>query len=200
MADRGARLVLASASAARQRLLAGAGLSFDVVPAHIDERAIAARLSGLNVPECAKGLAEAKALAVSALVPESLVIGADQMLELDGEVLSKAPDVVSAKRVLECLRDRTHQLHSGVALARDGQAVWSVVQSATLHVRGFSDTWLTSYIERTGTALTKSVGGYEFEGLGVQLFECIEGDYFTILGLPLLPLLAELRRLDAITS
>lgn len=195
MVDRKVKFVLASASGIRQRLLRDAGLSFDVVPAGIDERAVAAKLAALPVPERAKGLAEAKAIFVSNSQPGAIIIGADQMLELDGEVLSKARDADAARRVLQRLRGRTHHLHSGVAVAKDGKAVWSLVQSATLSVRAFSETWLDAYVADAGDALTKSVGAYQLEGPGVQLFERIDGDYFTILGLPLLPLFAGLRRL-----
>ena len=191
-------LVLASASGIRQQLLTGAGLQFVVDAADVDEPAIANTLAARQVPERARGLAEAKALHVSARHPGAMVIGADQMLELGGEVLSKAPDAEAARKVLQRLRGRAHHLYSGVALAKNSKIVWSLVQSATLHARAFSGHWLDTYCASAGEALTQSVGAYQLEGVGVQLFERIEGDYFTILGLPLLPLLAELRRLGLI--
>ena len=193
-----APVILASGSAIRKQLLSGAGLRFAVDAADIDERAVAMSLAEQPVAERARGLAAAKALSVASRRPGALVIGADQMLELDGEVLSKAPTASAAREVLKRLRGRAHHLHSGVAIAKNGEIVWSLAQSATLHVRAFSDRWLDDYCATAGEALTKSVGAYQLEGIGVQLFERIEGDYFTILGLPLLPLLAELRRLGLI--
>ena len=198
MAELRPRLVLASASGIRRQLLTGAGLSFDVDPADIDERALAAKLAALSVPKRAKSLAEAKALAVAARHQGAIAIGADQMLEIDGDGLSKARDETAARAVLIRLRGRAHHLHSGVALAKDGKVDWSFVQSACLHVRAFTEGWLDAYMSIAGEAATKSVGAYQLEGLGVQLFERIEGDYFTVLGLPLLPLLTELRRLGCI--
>ena len=192
-----ARLVLASGSRIRRQLLANAGLAFTLDPADIDEDATVARLrarsSAVALPGLAQGLAEAKALHVGARHAGALVIGADQMLELDGEILSKAADAAAGRAVLMRLRGRAHHLHSGVALASDGNVLWSHVQSATLHMRRFSEAWLDAYLAASGDAATASVGAYQLEGPGVQLFERIEGDYFTILGLPLLALLTALR-------
>lgn len=192
------RLFLASGSAIRRQLLAGAGLAFTADPADIDERAADAANAHLPVCERARRLAEAKAAHVSLRHPRALVIGADQMLEIDGEVLTKAPNAEVARQALLRLRGKTHFLHSGIALARDGEVLWSAAPSAALTVRDFTDTWLAGYVAAAGDALTTSVGAYQLEGLGVTLFERIEGDYFTILGLPLLPLLAELRRRGAV--
>ena len=196
--------MLASASSIRSQLLANAGLLFQIDAAGIDEKATLTRLragsSGPAVADLAKALAGEKALHVSARHPGAVVIGADQMLDLDGEIVAKAATVEAARGVLMQLRGRAHKLHSGVALANGGQVIWSAVQTATLQMRPFSDDWLLSYMAENAGALTDSVGAYQLEGPGVQLFECIEGDYFTILGLPLLPLLAALRREGVITS
>jgi len=188
------QLILASASVVRRQLLAGAGVEFDVEPADIDERAAELRLRSASVAARAKSLAEAKAVQVSMRRSRSKVIGADQILELEGVVFSKAANSEEACQILRKLRGRTHRLHSGVALAEDGEVVWSLVQSASLTVRAFSEAWLEAYLAKAGSALTQSVGAYQLEGLGAQLFTHIEGDYFTVLGLPLLPLLDELRR------
>ena len=153
-----------------------------------------AAVSALDRPQQARWLAAAKAQSVSRRHPGAVVIGADQMLELDGEVLHKAQNAAAAREILLRLRGKAHQLHSGWALYEDGQLVRSDVSSATLYVRNFSEVWLDAYIAANSEALTNAVGAYQLEGHGVTMFERIEGDYFTILGLPLLPLLAELRR------
>ena len=192
-------LLLASQSRIRWQLLTNAGLTFDTDAADIDERAVAASIPGPS-REIAKGLAVAKALHVAARHPGALVIGADQMLELDGHNLSKAADAAAGRAALMRLRGRTHHLHSGVALAHGDQVLWSHVDSAAMHVRDFSDGWLDAYLAACPESLTTSVGAYQLEGPGVQLFERIEGDYFTILGLPLLPLLAALREHGVLPS
>jgi septum formation protein len=190
-------LVLASASITRQNLLKAAGLVFRIEPATVDEHAIRAKLS--QYPETrapahvAKELARAKARQVSTGRSDALVIGADQVLALSDEILSKPNDIDEARDALLRLRGRTHHLHTTVALARAGDVLWSHDETATLTMRSFSDTFLADYLARRGLAVCNSPGGYEIEGLGIQLFERIEGDYFGILGLPLLPLLAELR-------
>ncbi len=200
--DQSSRLVLASGSSIRRQLLENAGVAITVDPAVIDERAALQPLieRRLLIPELARSLAEAKAHTVSRRHPGALVIGADQMLELDGEILHKAPDVAAARKVLLRLRGKPHHLHSGFAIVRDGHVIASQVVSASLYVREFSETWFDGYIAANADALTKSVGAYQLEGHGVQLFDRIEGDYFTILGLPLLELLAELRRLQVIET
>lgn len=192
------RLVLASASAIRRQLLDGAGLPCEIEPAAIDERAAMAGMLSSSPPLPPAGvagrLAELKALDVAGRRdPKAWVIGADQTLELDGELLTKAADAEGGRAVLQRMRGRTHWLHSGVALAHERRVVWSTVGSAALSVREFTPAWLETYLQMAGDALTRSVGAYQLEGLGVQLFERIEGDYFTILGLPLLELLAALR-------
>jgi septum formation protein len=187
-------LILASQSAARQSLLAGAGLKFESSPALIDERALEAAGLGKPSEAVARALAEAKALSVSALRPADWVIGADQMLDLAGERLHKPADLAAARAQLWALRGRTHALHSGIALARHGAIVWSTVESARLTMRAFSAGDLDAVLAAEGTALLGAVGSYRLEGPSIGLFERLEGDYFTILGLPLLPLLAALRQ------
>lgn len=187
-------LILASKSAARTALLAGAGLKFETTRAGVDEDAFkTARLAtGEGPREIALGLSALKALAVSQRRP-GLVIGADQTLDLGGRLIDKAETPADARRRLQDLRGRVHHLHSGVAAAENGEVVWSTVETATLGVRDFSDAWLDGYLARQGETVLSSVGCYQLEGEGVQLFDRIEGDYFTILGLPMLPLLAFLR-------
>jgi septum formation protein len=191
------RLVLASASAARGALLRAAGLSFDVVPAAIDEAAVRANIlgntAGATARDIANILAAEKARAVSLLRPEALVIGADQVLVLDGKVFAKPADLAEARDHLTDLRGKTHDLISAVALARHGAVSWQATSTAGMTMRNFSDEFLGSYIERMGDRLLQSVGCYELEGIGVQLFDRINGDYFTILGIPLMPLLQRLR-------
>jgi septum formation protein len=198
------RLVLASGSAARKALLEAAGLTFDVVPAQIDEAAIRTAIleetMGAEASDIASVLAAEKARTVSELNPEALVIGADQVLVLGGKVFSKAETMAEAREHLTMLRGRTHDLVSAVALARNGDVHWQTLAVAGMTVRDFSDEFLGAYLERMGERALASVGCYEFEGTGVQLFERIEGDYFTILGIPLLPLLQRLRDEEMITA
>jgi septum formation protein len=173
----------------RKALLAGAGLAFDVRVADVNERAIEAGMAGDDAPAIARALAEAKAMSVAGRV----VIGADQVLEFAGSRLHKPADMPAARAQLQALRGHTHHLHAGVALAGDGRLVWSDVASAALTMRTFSDAELDAVLAEEGEAALASVGGYRLEGSSIRLFERIEGDYFTILGLPLLPLLAALR-------
>jgi septum formation protein len=190
------QIVLASASRARRELLAAAGLAFTVDPADVDEPAIKKQLAaeGNSDPiEVARVLARAKAENVSARHAGTLVVGADQVLALGDELLTKAKDEGQARATLKKLRGRTHALHAAVTLAKDGKTVWEQAATAKLTVRNFSDAFLDAYLVRAGDLVCQSVGAYQLEGLGVLLFERIEGDYFTILGLPLLPLLTELR-------
>lgn len=188
-------LILASRSKARQALLSGAGLSFETVASALDERAVEAGLEPKTPPaELARRLAAAKATAVSQTRPSDWVIGADQTLAL-GEVLFHKPETMdAARRQLDTLRGRTHRLYSGVALAHGGALAWSDVDSAELTMRDFPAAEADEILRLEGEAILGSVGGYRLEGPSVRLFESIRGDYFTILGLPLLPLLAALRR------
>jgi len=188
-------LILASQSPARIALLSAAGLRFAACPAPIDERALEARElgKGAQAPELARALAEAKALAVAAEHPGATVIGADQVLALGSELLHKPADAAAARVQLDRLQGRTHTLVCGVALARGGVTVWSDVASAALSMRAFSAAERDRILALEGDRVLGAVGAYRLEGPSVQLFERIEGDYFTILGLPLLPLLAALR-------
>jgi septum formation protein len=196
------RLVLASASPFRRRMLEAAGLSFEVVAADVDEAAIKRDLlgSGSAPPAIAEALALAKAQAVAARVPEALVIGADQVLSLGLDLFSKSGNIPEAREQLQRLRGKTHQLHSAAALVTGGKAVWTHVEIASLTMRAFSDAFLTGYLRQVGDRVCHTVGAYEVEGPGVQLFERIDGDTFTIIGLPLLALLAELRTHGAIDA
>lgn len=199
MAEARARsLILASGSVFRRRMLEAAGVLFEVVPADIDERALEQGLRGGRVPAdataIAAALARAKAESVSRLHPNALVIGCDQVLGLEGELLSKAPDPAAARRQLARLRGKSHTLHTAVCLARRGEVVWEHMALPRLTMRAFSDAFLAAYVERMGARVCQTVGAYEIEGEGIQLFERIDGDVFSIVGLPLLPLLAELRR------
>lgn len=190
-------LLLASASPFRRRLLEAAGVPFRVVPANVDEaglkRTIAARGAPIEPAAVAEALAAAKARSASSTFPEGLVVGADQVLALGGELFDKPGDLAAARAQLERLRGKTHRLFSAVALAERGEVVWSTVGQATLTMRDFSEAFLDAYLARAGSGLAGIVGSYEIEGTGIQLFERVEGDHFTIIGLPLIPLLAELR-------
>jgi len=186
-------LILASQSRARQMLLANAGISFDAIPADIDERALQ-KNSGLSAPgEIAGLLAREKACFVSSKNPGRYVVGADQTLALGNRLFSKPAGRTQAADQLRLLAGHTHELHSAVAVARDGKIVFSDVIVARMTMRRLAENEIEAYLDQAGQAVTTSVGAYQLEGLGVHLFERIEGDHFTILGLPLLPLLAFLR-------
>lgn len=197
MNARTAEIVLASGSRARREMLAAAGVHFTVQAADVDEPKIREALFKKDAEIAPKRVAEVLAIAkaedVSGKRSGSLIIGADQVLALDAALLSKAPSIEAAREALLRLRGRTHELHSAVALAENGKVNWTHVATARLTMRDFSDAFLEDYLLRAADRVSLTVGAYELEGLGVQLFERIEGDYFTILGLPLLPLLGELR-------
>lgn len=190
-----APLVLASKSAARRALLAAAALPHEAISVEVDERALEADAAraGAGPATVAARLARAKALAGSAAAPGRLVIGADQTLALGDEAFHKAPDMAAARRQLARLAGTTHSLHSAIVMASDGEVLFEMVQSAHLTMRTLSDAALDAYLDAAGEAVLSSVGGYQLEGLGIHLFERIEGDHSVILGLPLLPLLAFLR-------
>jgi septum formation protein len=186
-------LVLASQSRARQTLLANAGIGFEAVAADIDERAVQ-QASGLSSPgDIAAHLAREKALWVSARKPDRFVVGADQTLALGARLFSKPAGRAEAAAQLRVLAGNSHELHSAVAVARDGKILFSEVSAARMTMRPLSGAEIEAYLDEAGEAVTTSVGAYQLEGLGVHLFERIEGDHFTILGLPLLQLLAFLR-------
>lgn len=190
----GERLILASKSAARRAMLEGAGVPFSVQVADVDEDAVKATHDPADAAGLAVELARVKALAVSRHDPDAWVLGADQTLAFDGGLISKARSMAEARDRLAGMRGRTHELHSGAALARNGQIVWSGVDTVAMRVRSFSDAFLDAYLAAEGEGLLTVVGSYRLEGMGSQLFEAVEGDYFTVLGLPLWPVLAELRR------
>ena len=194
-------VVLASQSQSRAALLSAAGVVFTKISSGVDETRIKDRMltNGASPLQIAEALGEAKALAVSRRTA-GLVIGADQTLDLDGQLFDKAESLDEAREHLKALRGRTHQLHGGLTLAEDGAAVWWHTESSTLTVRDFSDDFLDAYMRDHGQGVLSSVGCYHLEGAGAQLFERIEGDYFAILGLPLLPLLAALRDWGAIAA
>ena len=188
-------LILASASKSRANLLRAAGISVEIVPAHADEEAVKASLKaeGATAAQCAEMLAELKAVQVSQRYDNALVIGADQMLECDGVWFDKPADMDAARSHMMILRGKTHVLPTAVAVALNGACIWHHVAMPRLTVRPFSDAFIETYLESAGTSVLSSVGAYQLEGVGAQLFSKIEGDFFTILGLPLLQLLAFLR-------
>jgi septum formation protein len=191
-------LILASQSSGRAALLEGAGLTFDKKPADLDERAIEQTLyAGGNRPDpsdVAMVLAMAKAEHVSKMEPEALVIGADQVLSLDEVIYEKPSSMAAARDNLIKFRGKTHFLHAAVCVAQGGDTIWSYGENAAMTLRDFSNEFLGDYLAAAGESVMTSVGAYRLEGVGIHLFEKIDGDYFTILGLPILPLLDFLRR------
>ncbi len=190
------RLILASKSVARREVLANAGVAFDVQVAGIDEDAL--KLPGVDARDLAIELAKAKALAVSKQHPDAVVLGADQTLAFDGGLISKAPTLAAAKARLSDMRGKPHQLHSGVALAKGGKILWADADTAHMRVRDFSDAFLDTYIATEGDELLHCVGSYRLEGMGSQLFDKVDGDYFTVLGMPLWLVLEQLRHFEAL--
>lgn len=197
MLDSGStKIILASASQARASLLRNAAIEFEIIPADVDESTIRDVMAGpprAKPEDIAEVLARHKAESISALHPDAIVIGADQILALGDEIFEKPADMDAARDALLQLKGKTHSLISAVCVARKGETVWSHVESADLTMRDFSPEFLGQYLAAAGDNICSSVGAYQLESLGIHLFEEIKGDYFTILGLPLLPLLAYLR-------
>lgn len=186
-------LVLASKSRSRQSLLASAGIPFMAQPADIDERALEEDFAGAGGDEVARRLAGAKAMSVSEHYAGRLVLGADQTLSLDETVFSKPVDAEAAARQIETLAGKTHVLHSAICLVCDGQVLFEAAPQARLTMRPLSSAFIARYVEAAGPAILDSVGAYQLEGLGIHLFDRVEGDHSTILGLPLIELLGFLR-------
>lgn len=197
--------ILASGSASRRQMLDAAGLPHAAIASQVDEPAVRRSLEANNggavdASRLAVALARAKAEDVSAAHPGAVVVGADQVLALGTRLFEKPRDLDDVRAHLAAFRGRTHTLHAAVAIAVDGQAAWHHVDVAHMTMRAFTPEFVDAYIARAGRAILGSVGAYQLEGLGIQLFERIEGDYFTILGMPLLPLLAELRNRKVIAA
>lgn len=186
-------LILASKSASRRAMLDAAGVAYDSVPADIDERAVEAGLAGAAPAEVAEALSVAKAAAVAALHPHALVLGSDSLVVCEGRRFDKPRSAEEAGEHLRFFSGRVIELHSAAALVSDGGCVWSHASEARLHVRDLSDEFIAYYLACEWPAISHTVGAFRIEGPGVQLFAHIAGDQFTILGMPLLPLLAALR-------
>jgi len=190
-------LILASSSKSRAKLLEAAGLAFIVEPPGLDESAMREAVGGehaLAPHDVAEVLARAKAEAVSDVAPEAYVIGGDQVLAFGDVIMSKSESMEAARRQLLNLRGKTHTLHTAVAVATNGETIWAETTKATLTMRKLSPEFIGRYLAAAGEEVLSSVGAYQLESLGIELFEKIDGDYFSILGLPLIPLLDTLRR------
>ena len=197
-----AKLILASKSGSRQALMTGAGLIYEAIGADVDERAVEAQLKTryAKPPEVAVELAKAKALFVSEKNPDAYVIGSDQVLSLGDRLFHKPLSMGEAADHIRAMSGQTHHLNCGVAIAFRGAVIWSDISIAAMTMRTISPAFLQAYIDMSDEGILQSVGAYQFEGPGIQLFEKIEGDYFTILGLPMLKLLAGLRQLELIDA
>jgi septum formation protein len=195
-------LVLASASSTRQAMLRAAGVDFTVSPASLDEASLMRDLiaKGENASMVAATLAQQKAILVSRANPRQVVLGGDSVLSLGEEILGKSQDLAALKALLRKMSGRDHHLVSSAALARDGHVLWHHTARVRMTVRHLSEAFIDTYLAREGEALLGSAGGYRFEGLGAQLFESVEGDYFSILGMPLLPVLGQLRALGLLEA
>ncbi len=193
-------LILASSSPFRRMLMENAGLHFQAIAANIDERAIEAPLeeNGASPDAVALVLAKAKAKEVSDRFPNSLIIGSDQTMSLGDQVFHKPKSMADAENHLKTLSGKTHRLNSAMALARNGDIIWEHVSHANLTMRALSSDFIHRHLNRVGEKALSSVGAYQLEGEGIQLFSKIDGDYFTIIGLPMLPLLEKLRELGTI--
>ncbi|PKP62279.1 MAG: septum formation protein Maf [Alphaproteobacteria bacterium HGW-Alphaproteobacteria-9] len=187
------RLILASKSASRRAMLDAAGVAYEAVPVDFDERGVEARLAGASPAEVAEALSVAKAAAVAAQHPGALVLGSDSLVVAGGRRFDKPRSVEEAAEHLRFFSGQVMELHSAAALVRDGGCEWSHASVARLHVRALSDDFIVHYLSHEWPAISHTVGAFRIEGPGVQLFESIEGDQFTVLGMPLLPLLGALR-------
>lgn len=187
------RLILASASRVRAALLRQAGLDFHILPADADEAATKRAMEGADPMDIAEALAEIKARAIASSHPGALVIGADQMLICDGELFDKPVDLAEARGHLRRLGGKTHHLCTAAAIVQDGEVLWRHTERPELTMRPLGDDFIDAYLAAVGDDALLSVGAYQLEGRGAQLFERVEGDFFSILGLPLLPLLGFLR-------
>lgn len=186
-------IILASKSASRKAMLAAAGVDYQAVPADIDERAVEERMAGETPAYIASGLAAAKACAVSALHPNGLVLGSDSLVVVDGKRFDKPVSRDNAAEHLRFFSGKVMELHSGAALVRSGDVVWQTAAAARLHVRPLSEDFIRSYLAAEWPAVSYCVGVFRIEAMGVQLFDRIEGDQFTVLGMPLLAVLSALR-------
>ncbi|UXM95259.1 Maf-like protein [Bartonella sp. HY329] len=193
-------LILASLSPFRAGLLKNAGLSIAIEGAQLDERVVERDIGAVSPKKLAEILSLAKACDVSKRFPNALVIGCDQTLELDGDVIHKPKDMEEARRRLMAMSGKVHHLHSGIVLVKNQEIIWSSVETANMHVRILEPSFIGYYLERVGNKVLSSVGAYQIEGEGIQLFDKIDGDYFTIIGLPLIPLLNKLRQLGIINA
>ena len=193
-------LVLASGSASRKALLTAAGVDFTADPADLDEAALMAQLHSAGAETMARSLAEQKALTVSRRHPGRIVLGGDSVIAFGGEYLSKCASLDEARNLLQRLSGHTHLLVSAAALARDGALLWAHASPCQMTMRKLSPQFLEDYLAREGEAILSSVGCYHFEGRGAQLFDRVDGDYFSVLGLPLLPVLAQLRKEGLLAS
>ncbi len=193
-------LILASASSSRKMLLTAAGVSFTADPADLDEAALMAGLKDAGAEVMARRLAEEKAMAVSRRHPGRTVLGGDSVIAFDGDHLSKCASLQEARALLARLSGKTHLLVSAAALARDGALLWAHASPCRMTMRDLSPQFLDDYLAQEGKAILSSVGCYHFEGRGAQLFARVDGDYFSVLGLPLLPVLAQLRKEGLLAS
>jgi septum formation protein len=193
-------LILASQSQIRRQILAQSGVAFKAMIAPCDEELEKQELGGLQPLQMAEALALAKARSTSSLHPSATVIGADQTLECDGQLLNKPKDINDARQQLSKLRAKNHQVHSAIAVTKADAILYQTVSTATLKMRNFSDGFLENYLKQSADKVLDGVGCYQIESLGIQLFDQIEGDHFAILGLPLLPLLAFLRKIGEVQS
>jgi septum formation protein len=193
-------LILASTSQTRARLLRAAGVKFEALPSRVDEAEVKAALlaEGFAPAAIADALAEMKALRLSTIHPEALVLGCDQILEFEGRLIDKSESLEEARALLLALAGKSHSLVTAAVLAKGGMPIWRKTERAELGMRAYGEDFLADYLAGEGEAILSSVGCYHLEGRGVQLFERVEGDYFSILGLPLLPLLAILREHEVV--